>query len=224
MRYVFGDYTLDAEHYEIHRAGTLVRLEPRVFNLLSYLVQHPGRTVTKAELREQLWPDQPFMSDDPLANCVAQARKALGDSGRAQRYIKTMHGRGYCFIAPVEVRQQTETDVRRPPASYALQPAQGTASAPGAAEHDLPEVERRQLTVLACRLVGVAERAEPLDPEVLYEVVRDYHAMCAQVVHRFDGHIAQDQGDKLVVYFGYPRAHEDDARRAVIRRWGWSRA
>ena len=192
-----------------------MRLEPRVFNLLAYLVQHPGRTVTKAELREQLWPDRPFMSDDPLANCVAQARKALGDSGQAQRYIKTMHGRGYCFIAPVEVRQQTETDVRRPPASYALQPAQGTASAPQAAEHDLPEVERRQLTVLACRLVGVAERAEPLDPEVLFEVVRDYHAMCAKVVHRFDGHIAQDQGDKLVVYFGYPRAHEDDARRAV---------
>src|SRR5262249_5137257 len=204
MRYVFGDYTLDAEHYELHRAGTLVRLEPRVFNLLAYLVQHPGRTVTKAELREQLWPDQPFMSDDPLANCVAQARKALGDSGQAQRYIKTMHGRGYCFVAPVEVRQQTETDVRRPPAADALQPAeqrgldqlawgpppavvfpappsisppaQGTASAPHAAEHDLPEVERRQLTVLACRLVGVAERAEPLDPEVLFEVVRDYHA------------------------------------------------
>jgi hypothetical protein len=56
MRYMFGDYTLDAEHYELHRAGTLVRLEPRVFNLLAYLVQHPGRTVTKAELRAQLWP------------------------------------------------------------------------------------------------------------------------------------------------------------------------
>jgi len=242
MWYVFGDYTLDAEHYELHRARTLVRLEPRVFNLLAYLVQNPGRTVTKAELREQLWPDQPFMSDDPLANCVAQARKALGDSGQAQRYIKTMHGRGYCFIAPVEVRQQTETDVRRLPDAYAPQsaeqyglqaevgsppavifpappsipqPAQGMASVPHAAEPDLPEVERRQLTVLACRLVGVAERAEPLDPEVLFEVVRDYHARCAKVVHRFDGHIAQDQGEKLVVYFGYPRAHEDDARRAV---------
>ena len=104
--------------------------------------------------------------------------------------------------------------MRRPPASYALQPAQGTASAPQAAEHDLPEVERRQLTVLACRLSAL-QRAEPLDPEVLCEVVRDYHAMCTKVVHRFDGHIAQDQGDKLVVYFGYPRAHEDDARRAV---------
>src|SRR5215475_13229127 len=124
MRYVFGDYTLDAEHYELHRAGMLVRLEPRVFNLLAYLVQHPGRTVTKAELRAQLWPDQPFMSDDPLANCVAQARKALGDSGQAQRYIKTMYGRGYGFIAPVEVRQQTETDVRRPPASEAPPPAE----------------------------------------------------------------------------------------------------
>jgi DNA-binding winged helix-turn-helix (wHTH) protein/class 3 adenylate cyclase/tetratricopeptide (TPR) repeat protein len=243
MWYVFGDYTLDAEHYELHRAGTLVRLEPRVFNLLAYLVRHPGRTVTKEELREQLWPDQPFMSDDPLANSVAQARKALGDSGQAQRYIKTMHGRGYCFMAPVEVRQQPEMDVRLPPAAAAPQPsgqgglghadvgsppavvfpaplsvpppAHSTAPAPPAAEPDLPAVERRQLTVLACRLVGVAARAEPLDPEVLLEVVQDYHAMCAQVVHRFDGYIAQDQGDTLVVYFGYPRAHEDDARRAV---------
>ena len=49
MRYGFGDYTLDAEHYELRRAGALVRLEPRVFNLLAYLVQHPGRTVTKEE-------------------------------------------------------------------------------------------------------------------------------------------------------------------------------
>jgi class 3 adenylate cyclase/DNA-binding winged helix-turn-helix (wHTH) protein len=248
MRYVFGDYTLDAEHYEVHRAGTLVRLEPRVFNLLAYLVQYPGRTVTKEELRAQLWPDRPFMSDDPLANCVAQARKALGDSGQAQRYIKTMHGRGYCFMAPVEVRQQPETDVRRLPAADAPQlaaprglgqadvgsppamlfpappsvppPAPGTARAPHAAEPDLPAVERRQLTVLACRLVGVAARAEPVDPEVLLEVVQDYHAMCAQVVHRFDGYIAQDQGDTLVVYFGYPRAHEDDARRAVYTALG----
>ena len=48
----------------------------RVFNLLAYLVQHPGRTVTKEELREQLWPHQPFMSDDPLTNCVAHARQS----------------------------------------------------------------------------------------------------------------------------------------------------
>ena len=69
--------------------------------------------------------------------------------------------------------------------------------------------------MLVCRLVGVSERAEPLDPEELLEVARDYQRICAEVVQRFDGHIAQYQGDRLVVYFGYPQAHEDDARRAV---------
>ena len=49
MQYEFGDYTLDAEHYELRRAGALVQLDPCVFNLLAYLVQHPGRTVTKEE-------------------------------------------------------------------------------------------------------------------------------------------------------------------------------
>ena len=243
MWYVFGDYTLDAEHYELRQAGMLVRLEPRVFNLLTYLVQHPGRTVTKEELRAQLWPDQPFMSDDPLTNCMTQARKALGDSGHAQRYIKTMHGRGYCFIAPVDVRQQTEAEVRSPaafeppslakqqgvgqtdtglpPTSVtpallsALPPAPDTASAPCAGKHDLPAAERRQLTVLVCRLASVSASGMPLDPEVLLEVVRDYQELCAEVVHQFNGHVAQSQSDRLMVYFGYPQAHEDDARRAV---------
>jgi class 3 adenylate cyclase/tetratricopeptide (TPR) repeat protein len=71
------------------------------------------------------------------------------------------------------------------------------------------------LTVLVCRLVGISERAKRLDPEELLEVAPDYHAIGAEVVRRFDGHIAQYQGDRLVVYFGYPQAHEDDARRAV---------
>jgi DNA-binding winged helix-turn-helix (wHTH) protein len=57
MLYSFDDYTLDAEHYELHHAGRLVRLAPRVFNLLAYLVQQPGRLVTNEELKEQLWPN-----------------------------------------------------------------------------------------------------------------------------------------------------------------------
>src|SRR5919198_4956714 len=124
MQYAFGDYTLDTEHYELRRAGSLVQLEPRVFNLLAYLVQHPGRTVTKEELREQLWPTQPFMSDDPLTNCVAQARKAIGDSGQTQRCIKTVHGRGYRFIAPVDIRQRAEIDTRSPTATETPRPVE----------------------------------------------------------------------------------------------------
>jgi predicted ATPase/DNA-binding winged helix-turn-helix (wHTH) protein/class 3 adenylate cyclase len=104
MLYTFGDhYTLDPVCYELRQHGRLVRLEPRVFDLLAYLVQAPDRTVTKQELVEHLWPQQ-FVADESLTYCVARARKVLGDTGQTQRYIQTVHRRGYRFIAPVEER------------------------------------------------------------------------------------------------------------------------
>jgi class 3 adenylate cyclase len=75
--------------------------------------------------------------------------------------------------------------------------------------------ERRQLTVMFCDLVGSTPLAEQLDPEELREVVRAYQDTCTAVIHRFDGYIARYVGDALLVYFGYPQAHEDDAQRAV---------
>ena len=79
----------------------------------------------------------------------------------------------------------------------------------------LQEAERRQLTVMFCDLVASTPLAERLDPEELREVIHDYQATCAAVIDRFEGHIAQYLGDGLLVYFGYPQAHEDDAQRAV---------
>lgn len=75
--------------------------------------------------------------------------------------------------------------------------------------------ERRQLTVLFCDLVGSSELSQRLDPEQYRELVQAYQAACGAVVSRFDGHIAQFLGDGLLVYFGYPKAHEDDAQRAA---------
>src|SRR5258706_2265016 len=77
------------------------------------------------------------------------------------------------------------------------------------------EAERRQLTVLFCDLVGSTALSAQLDPEDLREVMRAYRTACATVIERFDGYIAQYLGDGLLVYFGYPLAHEDDAQRAV---------
>jgi len=77
------------------------------------------------------------------------------------------------------------------------------------------EAERRQLTVLFCDLVDSTRLASQLDPEELLQVVQAYQATCAKVIARFEGHIAQYLGDGLLVYFGYPLAHEDDAQRAV---------
>jgi class 3 adenylate cyclase len=83
------------------------------------------------------------------------------------------------------------------------------------AGHRAPEAERRQLTVLFCDLVDSTALSAHLDPEELREVVRAYQQACAKVIGLFEGHIAQYLGDGLLVYFGYPQAHEDDAQRAV---------
>jgi class 3 adenylate cyclase/predicted ATPase len=75
--------------------------------------------------------------------------------------------------------------------------------------------ERRHLTVMFCDLVGSTDLAGRLDPEELREHIRAYQATSADVIARFEGHIAQYLGDGLLVYFGYPVAHEDDPQRAV---------
>ena len=77
------------------------------------------------------------------------------------------------------------------------------------------DAERRQLTVLFCDLVGSTALSHRLDPEVLRDVMRDYQKTCSTVIERYAGHVAQFLGDGLVVYFGYPDAHEDDAERGV---------
>jgi class 3 adenylate cyclase len=91
-------------------------------------------------------------------------------------------------------------------------PAQAEAPPSEAAA---PAAERRQLTVMFCDLVDSTKLSGQLDPEDYREVLRAYHSACAEVIHGFDGHIAQHLGDALLVYFGYPTAHEDDARRAI---------
>ncbi len=83
------------------------------------------------------------------------------------------------------------------------------------AEPRSPEAERRQLTVMFCDLVDSTKLSSQLDPEEYREVVRAYQSACTEVIQRYDGHVAQLLGDGLLVYFGYPIAHEEDAQRAI---------
>ncbi len=75
--------------------------------------------------------------------------------------------------------------------------------------------ERRQLTVMFCDLVGSTPLAERSDPEEVREVMRAYQHACVTVITKFGGHVAKYLSDGMLVYFGYPIAHEDDAQRAV---------
>jgi class 3 adenylate cyclase len=100
---------------------------------------------------------------------------------------------------------------QQPPAQQ-YQPPQ---SEPPPIEPYIPDAERRQLTVMFCDLVDSTALSGQLDPEDLRDIVRAYQKVCSEIITRFDGHIAQLLGDGLLVYFGYPQAHEDEAQRAV---------
>ncbi|MFI0350188.1 ATP-binding protein [Actinomadura sp. 9N407] len=99
-RFVFSGFHLDGTTFELRREGRAVPLEPQVFDVLMYLVRHRDRVVPKEELLDQVWGDR-FVSDSALTSRIKQVRKALGDDGRRQRFVRTVHGRGYRFAAEV---------------------------------------------------------------------------------------------------------------------------
>jgi Adenylate and Guanylate cyclase catalytic domain len=109
----------------------------------------------------------------------------------------------------------TSSPSPQPPAPTEIPQCPPAPGAPPLAISQPTDAERRQLTVLFCDLADSTRLASQLDPEDLREVIRTYQATCAVVIQRFAGHIAQYLGDGLLVYFGYPQAHEDGAVRAV---------
>lgn len=119
MMYLFDGFALDDQCYELRFAGEVRKIEPKVFELLDYLIRHRDRFVSRDELSEKLWPDV-VVSEAALTQCVAKARRAVHDDSSKQHVIKTQHGRGYRFVAHVVVQEKRlPTDppppvVRRP--------------------------------------------------------------------------------------------------------------
>jgi DNA-binding response OmpR family regulator len=100
MIYRFGNYALDAQRCELRCVGQLVAIEPKVLEVLIYLLEHRDRMVTKEELLAQCWPDT-FVSEAALTRCLAKVRKSVQPEPVAPPSIKTVYGRGYRFVAPV---------------------------------------------------------------------------------------------------------------------------
>jgi class 3 adenylate cyclase/DNA-binding winged helix-turn-helix (wHTH) protein/tetratricopeptide (TPR) repeat protein len=143
MRYVFGDYEVDTQRYELRHAGTPRALEPQVFSVLVYLVQHRDRMVPKDELLAQLWPQQ-YVSEAVLSQYLMLVRRAVGDSGSQQRVIKTVRRRGYRFVATVEERTEA------PPSQSAPMASVSTALPPPAAERSDAALPLRGGSPLQC--------------------------------------------------------------------------
>jgi pimeloyl-ACP methyl ester carboxylesterase/DNA-binding winged helix-turn-helix (wHTH) protein len=129
--YVFGHFELDTRLHELRRAGEPRHVEPQVFDLLAYLVACRDRLVTKQELLEAVWGHR-FVAPATLNSRIKAARQAIGDDGSAQRVIRTVHGRGFRFVATVEERAGGTSGAATP----------GTAAGPAAAPAR-PRVEQR---------------------------------------------------------------------------------
>lgn len=101
MRYTFGDLVLDTDRYLLERGGEPQHVQPQVFDVLGHLLAHRDRVVPKTELLDTVWGDR-FVSESTLTSRIKAARRVVGDDGIAQTVIKTVHGRGYRWVADVE--------------------------------------------------------------------------------------------------------------------------
>ena len=101
VRYRFADSVLDTTRYELLQREEPVHVEPQVFDVLTHLVEHRDRVVSKTELLDSVWGHQ-FVTESALTTRIKQLRQAIGDNGREQRLVQTIHGRGYRFVAPVD--------------------------------------------------------------------------------------------------------------------------
>ena len=100
MKYLFDSFVLDTAIRELSEDGAAVRIEPRIYELLLHLLENRDRVVSKDELLAAVW-DGRIVSEASMSSAVRSLRKALGDDGRRQRCVKTMHGHGFRFVAPV---------------------------------------------------------------------------------------------------------------------------
>jgi DNA-binding winged helix-turn-helix (wHTH) protein/class 3 adenylate cyclase len=246
MRYMFGDYVLDTQRCELHRAGEPITLRRKVFQVLVYLLAHRDRVVPKQELLEHLWPDQ-FVGEETLTSCMKTLRRALGERGRTARFLRTMHGQGYRFVAAVEVRDHVLMDDatlealsttgtfhplaphggegwgegdtptgRNDPHPGPLPEGEGALREVPSPSARVSDGEHKQVTVLCGALAEAETLAVRLGPEAMYHLMHDVLALVQGTVQRYEGTLTQVLGDGFVALFGAPVAQEDHARRAVL--------
>lgn len=113
MIYRFSDCELDTQRITLSRAGQIIRLRPKVYQLLEYLLMHHDRVISKDELCMAIWPDQ-FIQDTTLGSTVRAVRNAVGDTGSSQAVIQTRHGHGYRLIADVEILSEADREAVEP--------------------------------------------------------------------------------------------------------------
>ena len=206
MIYYFEGGALDVARRELRRGGDVVAVEPQVFDLLLFLLRNRERVVSKDDLLAAVW-QRRIVSESTLSSRITAVRQAIGDSGSEQRLIRTVARKGLRFVGSVrEVDEEHQ----------AIAPPSGAAGIEASSPPGLPpRPERRQLTIMLCELDTAPGPGSRPDPEALRDAAAAFYARVKAIVAEQGGFAAHCARDAVLAYFGYPRAHEDDAERAI---------
>jgi DNA-binding winged helix-turn-helix (wHTH) protein/class 3 adenylate cyclase/tetratricopeptide (TPR) repeat protein len=222
----FAAFTLDLDRLCLRSPSGEMKLRPKTFEVLQYLIENARRVVTKDEVIKAVWSGV-TVTEESLTRCISEVRRALGDE--AQEIVKTIPKRGYVFDLPVypdEAKGLAAPGDEEPPAGAGSAsapvrgPVRGPVPAPVPGDQANPagrprDGQRGQLTVMVCNIVDLAMLARRLDPEDLREVLAAIYGCARRVIGRHGGFVARQLADGVMAYFGYPQAREDDPERAV---------
>lgn len=153
----FENYVLNTGTFELSQDGERISVEPQVFDVLTYLVEHRDRVVPKHELLDNVWGNR-FVSESALSSRIKSARRAVGDDGRNQRLIRNSHGRGYQFVGRVSQLVPIDPSEPPPPAAAAEEP---TVAAPGPGRAR-PAMVSTELSLVVNEEFGFVGRSELL--------------------------------------------------------------
>jgi DNA-binding winged helix-turn-helix (wHTH) protein len=222
-----------------------VPLRPKPFEVLTYLLAHRDRIVPKDELLDHLWAGR-FVGDASLNSCIKEVRRAVGDSGAVPRLLRTVRGRGYRFVAPVEERPDTPAGTidaapqpQPDPVATLPQDSRDVTPVPRAQEAagelsghlvvgaraeegpwqrgiPAPVIEWKMVTVLCCAPAEAPAGSEPPESEAGYRQMHAISTLIRNVVQRYGGTLQPVVGERITAVFGVPLAQEDHAQRAVL--------
>ena len=228
MNYTFESCQLDIERRELKRDGELLNLRPKVFDVLALLIEQHERVVSKDELMNEVWPGR-YISETTLSSSIKELRKALGDTGKEQQFIKTVHGKGFRFIADITEAQAPDapdaTDATITSDSEQIEQTAPELDSPPSPQTEALEQpattlsmasERKNVSALRCALVDADALAEQIGHEAMHYLLQDLFTTAQEIITRFDGQITQWLSDGFLALFGVPAAHEDHARRALL--------
>ena len=180
MIYRFADCELNTKLFELRRGGKPQSVERQVFDLLLHLVENRDRAVTKSELYEQIWQGR-IVSEAALTSRIKSARQAVGDSGRDQRIIQTLRGRGFRFVGSVSVSENGDT---------ALSGATGSDS-----------MQRRLAAILAADVVGYSRLLSEDEAATLSALKAHINELIEPKVAEHHGRIVKLMGDGVLAEF-----------------------